>query len=112
MRKLILVMLGLLLLGGAVGAATYRYVLSPEIQMRAKDARGFDSSYRTGPGPSTHRQPQLSALQIFDIVVNVLNVVVGVIGIYLTLTGLRLQRRAAAGRQIRLSPSFRGRGSG
>jgi hypothetical protein len=105
MRKLTVV-LGLLLLVGAAGTFGYRWL----------DARGGYSRYQhpsagvprssSGERRATPREGGgwrrngdsrgLSGLQFLEIVIDLLNVVVGGVGIWLAVMGMRTQRANAA----------------
>jgi hypothetical protein len=108
MRKFT-VLLGLVLVLGAGGLLSYRWFPEPERHARyspgpsggwrgeqrsGRDSRSEPSSGRTARGGG------LSSLHLFEIVIDLLNVVVGVVGIWLAVIGVRAQR--AAQRQISL----------
>lgn len=108
MRKIGLILLGLLLTAGGLGFLTYREVREPH-RWRATQAqrdagpaaRGFDgrSSIRpeTGTadrgyrGRSDRGQDRHAAgWSVFQMVIDVMNVLVGIIGISLAVFGVRL----------------------
>lgn len=100
MRKLLVVLLGLLLLAGAVGAFSYRWVIEPS-RTAAQATRPLASSPQTralptAPSASASRQPapqqKVSAFNIFEIALNVANLLVGGIGIWLAMRGMRATR--------------------
>ena len=112
MRRLT-VLLGMMLLLGAVGALSYRWVHEPGRYARHQPSSPGSwrspSEPRAGgwrddrPGPSAGRSSRnggLSSLRLFEIVIDLLNVVVGVVGIWLAVVGVRMQRSAK--RQISL----------
>ena len=104
MRKSIYILLGLLMVGGAAGSA---YFLNIAVQKSSRQesnqhtARGPQPTTRGMPSPSDQRtqsasKPAPSRFQMFDTIVNILNVVVGLVGIYLSIAGIRMQRQAQA----------------
>ena len=96
MRKLAFVVLGLLLLAGALSVAHHRHFTGPHV---SQGGRGGDYSYRTSGRQGGGSGSRLSALEVFDLIVNVLNVVVGGVGIYLAVAGLRMQRANSGDRR-------------
>lgn len=104
MRRLT-VLLGLFLLIGAAGIFSYRWVHEPARYARYNSGpstswRGV-SEQRTGghetrssPSASRSGRGGLSGLRLFEIVVDLLNVIVGIVGIWLAVIGVRMQRAA------------------
>ncbi len=111
MRKLFWVLLGMMIATGAIGLASYRHFFEPQ---RASVSRSADRSFQqqpraTAPAAESRRPTYqgssgttIKGWKAFEIAVNVLNVVVGVFGIWMTLHGLRLQREALAATRQRL----------
>ena len=105
MRRL-LVVLGLMLLLTAAGTFGYRWFQEPGRYARHQpDASGSwrGPSERSGgwrndrSGPSAGRNSKsggLNGLRLFEIVIDLLNVVVGLVGIWLAVMGVRMQRSA------------------
>lgn len=104
MRKLTVV-LGLLLLVGAAGTFGYRWLHEPSRYARNHTyspgaSRGYGeprwgSRERDGGGWRQNGGGRgLSGLRLFEIVIDLLNVVVGGIGIWLAIVGMRMQRAA------------------
>jgi hypothetical protein len=110
-----LVVLGLVLLLGAVGSISYRWFQEPARYARQqtngsggwrgvseprgggwRDNRSERSSERGGKGGG------LSGLRLLEIVVDLLNIVVGIAGIWLAVIGVRMQR--AGRRQTPVRP--------
>ena len=96
MRKVIL-WLGVLLALGAAGLFVQRWIVEPAKHGRFEQSRGF--SDQRGPGRdggsarnSGRRDRGPSGLQLFEIVIDLLNVVVGIVGIWLAVLGMRLHR--------------------
>ncbi len=104
MRKSIYILLGLLMIAGAAGSAYYLNVATSKSSRQESNqqaARAPQSATRGMPGPTDQRpqsasKPAPSRFQVFDTVVNILNVVVGLVGIYLSIAGIRMQRQAQA----------------
>jgi hypothetical protein len=106
LKKLFWVLLGLAVLFGAIGVASYRHYFEP--QQRSKVARsvgGENRSAAPAPRSAPSAKPGASGgsstttaetWQTFEMVVNILNVLVGLVGIWLTISGLRMQRAAMA----------------
>jgi hypothetical protein len=104
MRKLMWVLLGLVVFAGAMSLGTYRHWWEP--QQRAKATRSAPSASQQAPtrglqqAPSGTRSPQgggsstTTEMLSFDTLVNILNVVVGIMGIWMTWVGMRMQRQA------------------
>jgi hypothetical protein len=72
MRRLVFILAGIILFAGAAGVLAYRLLYEPQ-SMSA----------------TPH---QFGGWQIFSSVIDVLNVIVGLIGIGLTITGTRMRR--------------------
>ena len=112
MRKLLFLALGLLLIAGAIGAGYFRHVHEPRTSSRTvasapqgatRSAQPQTTTRPTQSRPSA-QQPasqQFSGFQLFDTIVNVLNVVVGLVGIWMAVVGMRMQRAAAAAMERR-----------
>lgn len=100
MRKLLYVLLGLVLLGGAAGAFGMRYLdWEPGAMMQSSrdGPRGFgrDRGFEGRRWGGDHGHGRRGASWVsFAAILDVLNVVVGVIGIVLTISDLRMQRNA------------------
>lgn len=102
MRKFML-LLGLVLVLGAGGLLSYRWFPEPERHARyspgpsgswrGEQRSGLDSRSEPSSG-RTARGGGLSSLRLFEIVIDLLNVVVGVVGIWLAVVGARMQRAA------------------
>ena len=93
MRRLLFVLLGLVLLGGAIGTFSYRWFVEPSRTTQvirpgaAPSTRGATEAQRRDP-----RGQQVSAYNTFEIALNVANLVVGVVGIWLAVSGVRARR--------------------
>ena len=107
MRTLNWIVVGVLIAVGAIGIASYRHYLEPQRRTQiiqpsavgtptASIVRRTSSSDATRTTPLRVRDTTRAGWQAFEMVVNVLNVVVGVLGIWMTFYGLRLQRTALA----------------
>jgi hypothetical protein len=104
MRKAFYVLLGLVLLGGAAGTFGVRYLgWEPGAMLQSdRGGPGAFSRERGGGFAEGRRWSERgrgrdrggSAWLSFATVLDVLNVVVGLIGIVLTISGLRMQRNA------------------
>jgi len=113
MKKAALVLLGLLLFAGAAGTLGYRLFLEPEagLSSRGEDLRsGTRGAFATKSEPraaqsaqdrqawrslrenNRYYRPQYGGLQMFSLVMDVVNVFVGLIGIWLALWGVRTRR--------------------
>lgn len=91
MRKFALVVLGLALLAGALTFAAYRFL--PGLQSSSVSVAS--RSVQSAPTASARRpEPGLSGFATFEMALNVANVLVGIIGIWLTMRGIRAERRA------------------
>ena len=91
MRKLGYIVLGLALLVGALSFAGYRH-LTPQ-HTGAPSASASRSVHSSGPASRTN---SLSGVQLFEMGLNAANVIVGILGIWLTVRGVRAERRADA----------------
>jgi hypothetical protein len=101
-KKLLWVLLGMGLVGGAIFLATDRHYWDPQ--------RSTPRYSSTRPTVQTQRTPSTRSAQApasttsansgttlsFDTVINILNVIVGVLGIWMTIHGMRMQRAALA----------------
>ena len=93
-----------MLIVGAIGAASWRHVIEPSrtvsrstsLERIAPSARSERSAARSFSRERTRTQTQLSTWDTVDLVINVLNAVVGIVGIWLAVSGMRMQREAAA----------------
>jgi hypothetical protein len=110
MRKTGFVLLGLLLVAGAIGTFSYRSLYlphkarttfaAPSAGAPAADrGRSYiperDPTNRTTSGAPRPSGGILNGMWgNVEMVINVLNVVVGVLGIWMTMIGMRLQRQA------------------
>ena len=107
MRKVMWVLLGLVIVAGALSLGGYRHWWEP--QQRAKATRSAPSAsgpatrgldQRSAQGPATRAPqsgggaPTATEALSFDTLVNILNVVVGIMGIWMTWVGMRMQRQA------------------
>ena len=97
MCKLGYIVLGLALLVGALSFAGYRYsnLTSGTAGKVAPATRSVQSAPTAGAARKT-TDDSLSGYQMFELGLNVANVVVGILGIWLTLRGIRAERRADA----------------
>jgi hypothetical protein len=128
MRKLMWVLLGVVLLVGAMTVGTWRHWLEPETKARVAQRYGlphppqaqrqpgqqpFSANRSIGgsqgatlpPGAQGRQQPSgpgqqgsttAGSWQTAEMVINVLNVIVGIIGIWMAFVGMRMQREAMA----------------
>jgi hypothetical protein len=104
MRKLALLALGLMLFSGAAGAFAYR-VLAAAPPSSVARAAASEPAARAAMSPYERRVPfaqspptrprSAAGWHTFETLLNVANVVVGVLGIWMTVIGMRLQRTAA-----------------
>ncbi len=95
MSKLGTIVLGLALVAGAIGFAGYR-------NFATNTAPPSQSARSAAPSASAAKRTQnVSGLQIFDMGLNIANVLVGVLGIWMTMRGMRAERRSMAMRQER-----------
>ena len=106
MRKILWVLLGLVIFAGAVSLAGYRHVYEP--QHRARNAASTPAAappatrglQQTPPAvaraPATAPTTTTTAINwtSFETLVNIANLVVGLLGIYMTIAGMRMQRQA------------------
>jgi len=107
MRKVI-VWLGILLVLGAAGLFAQRWIVEPAKHGRYEQSRGFaEQRGRDGGGPRNpgRRDRGPNGLQLFEIVIDLLNVVVGIVGIWLAVLGMRLQRANGAPRAGSRAPN-------
>ncbi len=104
MRKLGYIVLGLALLVGALSFAGYRHLPNG-----FSASKSVTSSNRTLQSPSQQNSQSnrsgggqnLSSVQIFDMALNIANVVVGVLGIWMAMRGFRAERRAEQAMALR-----------
>lgn len=104
MRK-VAVLLGLLLLAGATGMFGYRWLYEPARSARFQQHGSWSQRGVSEPRSGTRerdgggwrqssRGQALSGVQLFELVIDLLNVVVGAVGIWLAIIGMRMQRAA------------------
>ncbi len=92
MRKGLQIVLGLALLLGALGFAGYRYIAPQEYASKVSTAsRKLDPQASRGG-----KQETMSSFQMLELALNVANVLVGAMGIWFTMRGMRAERRADA----------------
>jgi hypothetical protein len=110
MRKLGTIVLGLALIAGALAFAGYRYLeaqkpRTPQVAARgvaptaSPTARSLPGTSAPGPAAEAARKAEregLSGLQMFELGLNAANVLVGILGIWMTMRGIRAERRAEA----------------
>ncbi len=103
MRKFGLILIGLLLIAGAVGAFVYRLDENP---FAANKSGPTAASRSIGTEPANepkaegleafarqrYYEPQTGGWQLFSMVMDVLNLIVGGVGIMLTFNGIRMRR--------------------
>jgi uncharacterized membrane protein len=106
MRKLLVVIIGLMLFAGAIGALTYRVFVEPQRvaktlqQLPPPIVTPVPREMKIVPPPvmKSAPRPEITARfdgwHLFEVVLNVLNVVVGVLGIWMTIVGIRMQYAA------------------
>ena len=102
MRK-VLLWVGVLLVLGSGARFAQRWIVEPARHGRYEQSRGFSDQRGAGRDErgqrnSGRRDRGVSGLQVFEIVVDLLNVVVGVVGIWLAVLGMRLQHANGASR--------------
>ncbi len=103
MRKSGYILLGLLLMVGAVGTASWRHVIEPSRSLSrttsfdrvSPAARSERPATRSFSQERTRTQTRLSTWDTVDLLLNALNAVVGIVGIWLAIAGMRMQRAAA-----------------
>lgn len=95
MRRFLFVILGLALLGGAAYFAAGRFgMLPPGIGLPGTVAQRAPGA---APGVSAQRRNTdtgTSSVQTFEMALNVANVLVGILGIWMTMRGMRADRRS------------------
>lgn len=99
MRKLLYILLGLILAGGALATFGARqYGWQPPGMSRSQDgfsSRSFDRRERNfRRDRSLRRRGDDSSWLSFESIVDLLNILVGIVGIILTIGGMRMQRNA------------------
>lgn len=103
MRKRWYVVLGLALLVGALSFAGYRHL--PQSANTSKAAPAANRSVQLPSAQNSQRtrndNSSLSGIQIFEMGLNIANVVVGVLGIWMTMRGFRAERRAEQAMALR-----------
>ncbi len=106
MRKLLVVIIGLMLFAGAVGALTYRVFVEPQRiaqikrQLPPPVVVPLPREMKVIPPPVTKpttraEAARLDGWHLFEVGLNILNVVVGVLGIWMTIAGMRMQQVVA-----------------
>lgn len=110
MSKVVWVVMGLIVAVMAVGFASQRHWFEPQTRTRIITP---SANVATAPPPASMPTVRRAASdtasskaakrgwEAFDLVVNVLNVVVGIAGIWMTVHGMRMQRMALAAGQAR-----------
>jgi hypothetical protein len=101
MRK-VLLWVGVLLALGAGAPFAQRWIVEPARHGRYEQSRGFPDQRgrdERGQRNTGRRDRGVNGLQVFEIVIDLLNVVVGVVGIWLAVLGMRLQRANGASRR-------------
>lgn len=98
MRRTATILLGLMLIVGSVGVFSYRWFVEPSatsVSSRAPVAtRSVQPSARSADREAVRRpEPAINGVRLFEIVLNTLNAVVGVVGIWVGLMGLRMRGR-------------------
>lgn len=114
MRKTMYILLGLLLVGGAIGLFVYRQSVLQEAMTIEQTAE--TEAAEPAPAPSTDRRAEQKErrqmrkaerissrrdagnLRWFEMVLNVANIAVGLVGIWLAVAGTRMRREAMAAR--------------
>lgn len=111
MRKVVWVVMGLAVAAMAVGFASQRHLFDPQPRTRIITSSSAPSvaapSVTVPPAPpsATRRTPDGTppatrstrfSWKTLDTVVNVLNIVIGIAGIWMTVHGMRMQRMALA----------------
>lgn len=108
MQKVVWVAMGLLVAIMAAGFASQRHFFDSTPRTRIitpPSDRGAGPAVVTAPASSPRREAAATAAkaragwQAFDTVVNLLNVVVGIAGIWMTVHGMRMQRMALEAEQ-------------
>ena len=104
MKKLMWVLLGLVFLGGAFSLGMYRHWWEP--QQRTKitrsasqqaptaSSRGVTTQAPAARAPQSGGSTTTSDALPVDTIINALNIVVGIMGIWMTWVGMRMQRQA------------------
>jgi hypothetical protein len=109
MRKVVL-WLGVLLVLGAAGLFAQRWIVGPAKHGRYEQSRGVSDQRGGGRDggqrASGRRDRGQSSLQMFEIAIDLLNVVVGIVGIWLAVLGMRLQRTNQASRTGSRAPNI------
>jgi hypothetical protein len=103
-KKLFWVLLGLVLAAGAIFLATDRHYWDQQrstprySSTRATNPtqRTPDSQARSATRSTPTQTSSAGTTWSFDTIINILNVVVGVLGIWMTIHGMRMQRAALA----------------
>lgn len=109
MRK-VLLWLGVLLALGAGALFAQRWIVEPAKHGRYEQSRGVSEQRGLGRDSRGPRNPGRrdrgpSGLQLFEIVIDLLNVVVGIVGIWLAVLGMRLRRASDASRAGSRAPN-------
>jgi hypothetical protein len=109
MRK-VLLWVGVLLVLGAGALFAQRWIVGPVKHGRYEHSRGLSDQRWAGRDGGGQRNPGrgdrgVSGLQAFEIVIDLLNVVVGIVGSWLAVLGMRLQRANGAARGVPRAPN-------
>jgi hypothetical protein len=106
MRRLSIMILGVMIFSAALGAFAYRLLATPTPQ--AVRIAVAETGPRTALSPYERRVPEAAARptsrpassratgwHAFEVVLNIANLVIGILGIWMTVVGMRLQRAVA-----------------
>lgn len=118
MRRIAYVFVGVVLFAAAAGVLGYRLVNEPAFLERYSWLAGEENAAQPQPAPEAMRpqggdersmqtqarrgddrrspREQLNNMKFFELGLDIANVLVGVIGIYLTLSGIRMRRQLRA----------------
>lgn len=108
MSKVVIVLLGLALMAGAAGVAGYRYLVRtdqtstvrPGVSQNATRGPARESS--PGRQPDGARPPirpgreQFSGYSVLELALDLINAIVGLVGIFVAILGMRMSRAATA----------------
>lgn len=110
MSKVVIVLLGLALLAGAASVAGYRYLARSEQTAAVRPGapqnatRGPAREALPGRQPDGARPPvrpgreQFSAYSVLELALDLINAIVGLVGIFVAILGLRMSRAATVTR--------------
>ena len=99
MRKLFLVLLGLIMFAGAATVFAYRWVGTSWVASRSASPQPGARSAAPQAAPDrrvTRDRNSGQAFATFEILLNIANLLVGVVGIWLAISGMRMQRVQAS----------------